>query len=136
GQVLQAVLPAGVRDRAGTRKAVLVEAVPAADLPDPAPKLTTKQASVLEYLRRAGEPLEQRHLSRQTRCGPGVVDALAAKGLVRKSTQQVEREPEDDRPPNGLKELVNALPIVLNPDQLRAWAPVERAVRDGGFKAF
>jgi primosomal protein N' (replication factor Y) len=27
-------------------------------------------------------------------------------------------------------------PIELNPDQLRAWAPVEQAVRAGGYKAF
>src|SRR6476646_6867036 len=37
GQVLQAVLPAGVRDRAGVRKVVVVEAVPAAELLDPPP---------------------------------------------------------------------------------------------------
>src|SRR5262249_4482451 len=72
GQVLQAVLPAGVRERAGTRKAVVVEAMPAAELPEPAPKLTAKQASVLEYLRRNDEPIEQRHLIRQTKSGPAV----------------------------------------------------------------
>src|SRR6478609_8811976 len=32
GQVLQAVLPAGVRDQAGTRESVFVEPVPTADL--------------------------------------------------------------------------------------------------------
>src|ERR671912_1274830 len=44
GQVLQAVLPAGVRDQAGTREAVFVEPVPAAELPNPLPNLTTKQS--------------------------------------------------------------------------------------------
>src|SRR5688572_1659417 len=89
GQVLQAVLPAGVRDRAGTRKAVVVEAVPAGESADPPPKLTAKQTSVIEYLRRAGEPLEQRYLTRQTKSGPSVVEALVAKGLIRKTIQQV-----------------------------------------------
>jgi len=132
GQVLQAVLPAGVRDRAGTRKSVVVEAVPASDLADPAPKLTAKQASVLEYLRRAGEPLEQRYLTRQTKSGPAVIEALVAKGLVRKSIRQVESRSDDE--PSAIRNPQSA--IELNVDQLGAWAPIEQAVRDGGFKAF
>src|SRR5262245_48706116 len=39
GQVLQAVLPAGVRHQAGTRASVIVEAVPEDQLPDPRPSL-------------------------------------------------------------------------------------------------
>jgi primosomal protein N' (replication factor Y) len=134
GQVLQAVLPAGVRDRAGTRKAVVVEAVPASDLADPPPNLTPKQTSVIEYLRRAGEPLEQRYLTRQTKSGPAVIEALVAKGLVRKSTQQVERELGDESSGRSRSRL--AEPIDLNVDQLGAWAPIEQAVREGGFKSF
>src|SRR5262245_16724166 len=131
GQVLQAVLPAGVRDRAGTRKAVVVEAVPAAEWPDSPPKLTAKQASVLEFLRRAGEPLEQRYLTRQTKSGPGVVEALVAKGLVRKAVRQVESGLDE---PHAIRNPQSA--IELNIDQLGAWAPIEQAVRTGGYKAF
>src|SRR5262249_24188842 len=48
-----------------------------------------------------------------------------------------------ERLPNGLRELAEGAakpqaadaPIELNADQLRAWAPVEQAVRAGGFKA-
>jgi primosomal protein N' (replication factor Y) len=134
GQVLQAVLPAGVRDRAGTRRAIIVEAVPASELPGPQPKLTTKQASVLEYLRRAGEQLELRYLTRQTKSGPAVVEALVAKGLFRKSKQQVERELDDEDSARSRARL--AEPIQLNVDQLGAWAPIEQAVRDGGYKSF
>src|SRR6185436_4301571 len=64
GQVLQAVLPAGVRDRAGFRRAVVIEAV--GDTPDPLPKLTSKQTQVLSYLRQQGGPVERRELGRQT----------------------------------------------------------------------
>ena len=90
-----------VREQAGVRKAVVVEAVPDADLPDPAPKLTTKQAAVLEYLRQRGEPVEQRELAHQTHCGLAVIDALVGKGLARKSTVRIERLP------NGLRELAS-----------------------------
>ncbi|HTK75749.1 MAG TPA: primosomal protein N' [Gemmataceae bacterium] len=132
GQVLQAVLPAGVRDRAGTRKAVVIEAVPVSESPDPPPKLTVKQASVLEFLRHAGEPIEQRHLIRHTKSGPAVVEALVAKGLVRKAVRQVDSgSGEETSPRSRLAE-----PLELNADQLAAWAPIERAVRDGGFKSF
>src|SRR5207253_4670032 len=49
------------------------------------------------------------------------------------------------RLPNGLRELAEGgpakpqaadAPIILNPDQVRAWVTIEQAVHDGGFKAF
>src|SRR5205814_2627849 len=71
GQVLQAILPAGVREQKGQRPAVFLEAVPAAELPDPLPSLTPKQAAGLERLRDAGGPVELRHLARMAQSGPG-----------------------------------------------------------------
>src|SRR5262249_17503609 len=120
GQVLQAVLPAGVRERAGARRLLGVGAVPKSGLPEPPPNATAKHAGVLEFLHRAGEPLEQRYLTRQSKAGPAVVEALVAKGLVRKSVRQVE---------SGLDESQSAIPdpqsaIELNVDQLSAWAPI------------
>src|SRR5262245_61759903 len=49
GQVLQAVLPAGVRDQAGTREAIFVE--PIANVPGPLPTLTAKQSAAWDKLR-------------------------------------------------------------------------------------
>ncbi len=48
GQVLHAVVPAGVREKAGTREATFVEAVPRESLPDPVPTVTPKQKQALE----------------------------------------------------------------------------------------
>ena len=45
GQVLNAVVPAGVRDQAGTRNAAFVEPVPEAELPDPLPTVTAEADS-------------------------------------------------------------------------------------------
>jgi hypothetical protein len=119
GQVLQAVLPAGVRDQAGTREAVFVEAVPDSELRSPIPELTAKQAQTLEKVRKIGGPVEQRKLFREVKVGPGVVKALIDKGLLRKHHERVERTDivdDADRP--------NASPITMNGDQERVWTPV------------
>ncbi|HKB04769.1 MAG TPA: primosomal protein N', partial [Gemmataceae bacterium] len=126
GQVLQAVLPAGVRDQAGTREAVFVEPVPEAELPQSEPSLTPKQSNALSKLRKTGGPIEQKRLCRDAGVGPGVVRSLIEKGLARKHVERVERTDL----PNGLVELPG--PITLNADQEKAWAPIQQAVASGG----
>jgi primosomal protein N' (replication factor Y) len=129
GQVLNAVVPAGARDRAGTRSLVFLEAVPDTELPAPPPEVTAKQGAVLHHLREAGKPLEQRQLQRQTGSGPGPIKALLEKGLLRRVVRRVERfhAPAAEAPTG---------PLALNADQLRAWSALEPALRQGGFRAF
>src|SRR5581483_10522278 len=88
GQVLHAVVPAGVRDNAGTRNVVFVEPVPTAELPDPLPTVTPKQKQALDRLRREGQPMELTRLARQLGCGPSPIAGLVGKGLVRKFTER------------------------------------------------
>ncbi|HLJ91850.1 MAG TPA: primosomal protein N' [Gemmataceae bacterium] len=131
GQVLNAVVPAGAKQQAGTRNLIVVEAVPENQLPNPAPALSAKQAAALGQLRAAGKAMEIRQLARVAQCGTGPVLALTAKGLARRTVQRVDRftdEPEDMAPAEA--------PITLNADQLAAWAPVEQALHQGGFHAF
>src|SRR5262245_48607908 len=64
GQVLHAVVPAAVRDSAGTRNVAFVAPVPPEQLPDPVPAVTAKQKQALERLRQAGEPMELNRLAR------------------------------------------------------------------------
>jgi primosomal protein N' (replication factor Y) len=141
GQVLNAVVPAGAKQQAGTRAATFLEAVPEGELPDPLPELTAKQRAALEQLRQVGQPLEARKLARLARCGPGPLDALVEKGLARRVTRRVEqftntasggREP----PEGALGGLTPPARLILNADQRRAWQPIEQAIRDGGFRAF
>lgn len=130
GQVLKAVLPAGVRDQAGTREAVFVEAVPESELTDE-PSLTPKQTQALERLRDADGPVEQRRLCRDAKVGAGVIRTLIEKGLARKRLERVERLdiPDDSaRAPTA--------PITLNGDQEKIWKPVADAVQKGGYQAF
>src|SRR5580692_8976759 len=54
GQVLHAIVPAGVRENAGTRVAAFVESVPSDRLPNPLPTVTALQKSVLEKLKEQG----------------------------------------------------------------------------------
>jgi primosomal protein N' (replication factor Y) len=131
GQVLGAVVPAGARDQAGTRAASLVEAVPAGELPDPAPKLSPKQAAALEQLRQHGKPMPLRNLARLARCGLNPVQGLVKKGLVRRVRRRVERFAA------AAEEAHDAPPVLhLTEDQTRAWADLDAATTAGGFHAF
>jgi primosomal protein N' (replication factor Y) len=130
GQVLNAVVPAGARHQAGLRSAIFVQAVPEAELPPTPPTLTPKQTAALDALRRAGKPMEIRRLAQVAQCGTVPVEALVAKGMARRVTRRV------DRFQDTTEAAVHEPPVTLNTDQLKVWAPVEKAVRGGGFQAF
>ncbi|MHB1424309.1 MAG: replication restart helicase PriA [Gemmataceae bacterium] len=131
GQVLNAVVPAGARDKAGTRTLTFLEAVAEAELKETAGELTAKQTAVLELLRKAGKAIEQRQLMRQAKCGSGPIEALLAKGLARRVARRVDRfvdSTHEEAAPTG--------PIALNDDQLGVWKQLEPALKQGGFQAF
>jgi primosomal protein N' (replication factor Y) len=131
GQVLHAVVPAGARQRSGSRNLAFIEAVPAAELPDPLPEMTAKQAAVLEILRKADKALELRQLARQAKCGSGPIEALVFKALARRGTRRVDQFTESRE--DGQE---NQGPISLNEDQQKAWSILEPALCQGGFNAF
>src|SRR5579875_903173 len=146
GQVLNAVVPAGARTKAGTRTLTFIEAVleqptgettvplnptdqtPVASKPLPLPP---KQAAVLEVLRKAGKPIEQRQLMERAKCGIGPIEALLLKGLVRRIARRVDRFVE-----SSPEESVPTGPITLNDDQLNVWKQLEPALKQGSFRAF
>lgn len=131
GQVLQAVLPAGVREQAGTREAIFLEAVPEAEAPSQTRAITTKQLLVLEKLRKADGPMEQRQLAREAGVGTGVIQALLTRGLLRRFVERVERSDAIDDEP-----IVTTGPIELNADQLSVWTEVEAAITAAEYRAF
>jgi primosomal protein N' (replication factor Y) len=133
GQVLNAVVPAGARDQAGTQRRTFLEAVPEAEL-GPAGagqggELPPRQAAALAHLRQAGKPVEAKQLQRATGCGPGPVKALLDRGLARRVVRRVEKG-------FAAGEAAAHGPVTLNADQARACAAVEGALRAGGFHAF
>jgi primosomal protein N' (replication factor Y) len=138
GQVLNAVVPGGAKDQAGTRATAFLEAVPETELPQPPPKITAKQQAVLEQLRRHARPLEPRQLARLAQCGPGPAEKLVAKGFVRRVMRRIETALASAGPQfteDGAGVATTERPV-LNGAQERAWEPLAQAVRAGGFHAF
>ncbi len=128
GQVLNAVVPAGARDKAGTRLRIFIEALPEKEAPT---HLPAKQAAVLQYLREVHHPVELRELIHRVHCGLGPVEALASKGLVRRIPRRMDRfidTGEEPSEPDG--------PITLNEDQQRVWSQLEPALHGGGFQVY
>jgi primosomal protein N' (replication factor Y) len=133
GQVLQAVVPAGVRDRAGTKSQLLIEAVSQDELPDPLPTVTAKQKAVLERLRQESAPIEQNRLAKELNIGVGVIAGLVEKKLARKSSERVERL---DRSETASDESNRTAHLLLSDDQAKAWQAIEPALAGGEFKPF
>jgi primosomal protein N' (replication factor Y) len=131
GQVLNAIIPAGARQQAGTRAALFLQAVPESELREPLPALSSKQASALARLRRSSAPVEPKRLARLCACGMGPIEALVDKGFARRVVRRIERPAEASVEPAPEEPA-----ITLNDDQVRAWASVKQALRQGGFHAF
>jgi primosomal protein N' (replication factor Y) len=131
GQVLNAVVPAGAKEQAGTRVATFIEAVAEEEVPRPTQPLTTKQEAVLARLRVLGKAVEPRRLAKLALCGAVPIEALVAKGYARQVVRRVDHfapKLEDEEPAEEA--------ITLNANQLRVWAPVEQSLREGGFRPF
>ena len=126
------VVPAGAREQSGTRTQILIEPVAEAELPQPLPSLSTKQTAAWQHLRAASKPVEMRQLCRAAGCGPGPVEQLIAKGLAHRSMRRVDKFAATTEEDPSISES----PITLNPDQVAAWAPIEKAVHEGGFHTF
>jgi primosomal protein N' (replication factor Y) len=136
GQVLQAVVPAGVKARAGTREVVQIEAVPQADCPQPSPRLSARQQTALDRLRQQTEPIEPRALARLAECGLAPIDALVTKGLARRVKQRRDLFAGlGESLPSDAVEPAEPPPL-LNADQQRAWDVILPALREGGFRVF
>jgi primosomal protein N' (replication factor Y) len=131
GQVLNAVIPAGARDRSGTRTKTFIEAAPEAELPAPPPQLTGKQADVLAKLRELKKPVEIGELAHLALSGSGPIKALILKGFAQQSSQRVDQFADSSPPADA-----PADPIALNPEQLEVWAKLEPALRTGAFHPF
>jgi primosomal protein N' (replication factor Y) len=137
GQVLNAIVPAGVKQQAGTRSAEFIEAVPEDLCPNPRPALTKKQKTALDCLRAFGRMVDPRELARAAKCGSSPIRHLVDKGLARRIVRRIDKFETGEITDSTLDaERESTPPVTLNLDQLEAWARLETALRAGGFQPF
>jgi primosomal protein N' (replication factor Y) len=137
GQVLNAVVPAGAKEQAGTRAMVFLEVVPEAERPDPTAHLTAKQTAVLARLQAQGGPIEARKLARLAQCGPGLLATLVQKGFARRRARRIDKFDAGVAVAQAVGgEAPPSVPLVLNGDQQQAWEALTPALKDGGFRPF
>jgi primosomal protein N' (replication factor Y) len=140
GQVLNAVVPAGVRKQAGTRLVPMLDLVPDALLPNPLPHFSPKQKQVLEFLKTHPSPMELREVMRGTGFGNAPIKALVEKGYVRRKPGRVSTETRVSQAVNdvqtALAERVIHQPFNLTSDQASVWGILEPFLIEGGFRPF
>lgn len=108
GQVLQSVVPAGVKKQSGTRLLTHFRATPLGRQAYEALSLSKKQRAVMEVLLAASGPMRGEEIAAAADCGSGPVSALKHKGYLeavrlREETASYETEPvtsESDFVPN------------------------------------
>jgi primosomal protein N' (replication factor Y) len=130
GQVLQAVLPAGVRSQAGIKKNVHVESIPESELPNPLPELTKKQRNIVDLLRSECRDYEIKEFARIASCGVPMLQNLIKLGMIHRTLKEAEKVDYDFG-----EEAVAPKAIVMNPDQEKVWARIRENLTAGGFKA-
>jgi primosomal protein N' (replication factor Y) (superfamily II helicase) len=134
GQVLNAVVPAGVRKQAGTRVVPLLELVAESLLPNPLPHLSPKQKKVLEFLQTHPSPVELREVTRLTGFGAAPIKALVEKGYARRKVGRVATATGVSQPMKPT--FLEHVPLSLTADQGGAWTTIEAAIMEGGFRPF
>lgn len=142
GQVFEAMLPAGVRSNAGTRLTTVFYVTEDVDkrlailrrseAKDKGVVLTPKQLHVLETLRRSAEPLTISELQHAAKCSAVPINVLKRLGIFCAKTIR-RQKPETDVP---VQKTLEVNPHQLNPDQQRALAIIQEAIRNNRHGTF
>ncbi len=122
GQVLEAVVPAGVRGQAGTRKTSVASLAPDVASRLAQLDLPKTQAHVIRVLAEAGRPIALADLMRLAHCSHAPIAALRTKGWL---TIGSEREPRRREPEPAVTRQKG---LHLNPDQQRALEAIRGAL--------
>lgn len=131
GQVMEAVVPAGVRGMAGTREQVFLSVsaevigVLEGEGEGEVSRLPAKQAAALRLLANSSTALTPQELARAAGCGPGPIQALRKRQLVIEETRRV-GQTEFLHPP-----VPRPAPLTLNADQQRGLEAILAPLRAG-----
>lgn len=130
GQVLEAVVPSGVRGQAGTREQVFLS-VPGSVLAELSQlKLTGKQRLALETLAQARRALTTAELAAEVGCTQGPINALRRKKLVTEQVKRVHQGIQEAEP------VAREQHMELNPHQQRALDSILRPLRESRYAGF
>lgn len=122
GQVLEAVVPAGVRQQAGTRDVTLLSAPADAVARVAELKLPAKQAEVLRLLAASPRPLTAQQLAVRAKCTVGPINVLRKKGLISETVERLRVGEVDDAV------FKRELPHELNAEQSAALGAIREAL--------
>jgi primosomal protein N' (replication factor Y) len=125
GQVLEAVVPAGVRGKAGTRDVRLLSVPPNVTSQLAKLKLPAKQLEVLKALSASARPLTLKQLASRAGCTMGPINALRKKGLIAERVERMSGGPADEAVYS------KESPHELNADQVAALAAIHEALQSG-----
>ncbi len=128
GQVLDAVVPAGVRAEAGTRLTTFLHVPPEALKKVKEIKLPKKQAVAFHYLAANGAPMTPAALATSVKCTQAPITALRRKGLVR---SEVRREATGELPDESMKIEPH---LDMNADQQAALDAILSAINTKGHE--
>jgi primosomal protein N' (replication factor Y) len=123
GQALEAVVPAGVREQAGTRNVTFLSVPPEVAARITHLKLPAKQAEVLKLLAGSEKPLTARQVAARAGCTMSPVNELRKKGLIIETVERISIDRFDETP------RVPESPHELNVDQAAALAAIGDALQ-------
>ena len=129
GQVLESVIPAGVKRQAGTRM-VRFFGLPGdflQRLGDPGVEsLPKKQQAVVAALNEAGRPMRFEELTRAAGCGNSPIESLRKKGFLETESRRI--DPSESEASAG--EVIREQDLTLNNDQRLALEKIVEHLRD------
>ncbi len=132
GQVLETVVPAGVKRKAGTREMTVFRPVQefcnVAALDDL--KLPAKQRTVLNVLLQNAEPMTAAEISEAARCGTSPIETLRKKGVIQAARQRRGNWLDD------LDDIPREPDKTLNPAQRSAVDAIAAALQDRRHETF
>jgi primosomal protein N' (replication factor Y) (superfamily II helicase) len=109
GQALETVLPAAVREQAGTRRVRLISLVSDAAERMRELKLSEKQTAIVRYLTERGAPATPKELINALKCTSAPIGTLKRKGIVTVETRiAASAGPDDVPPPREANHTLNA----------------------------
>jgi primosomal protein N' (replication factor Y) (superfamily II helicase) len=133
GQVLETVVPAGVRDQAGTRMATMLHVSTQAEQLAPSKKerkLTPQQEKTLTVLRER-QPLTASELMRFAGVTASPINTLKRRGLILSRRMRINTTESDDAP-----SINRDAPLTLNEDQQNAIDAILDTLRRGAHETF